>query len=107
MFVHKDLQGKVSLRYFWDPFDCKQAPFLSIPPAYPVRLPSLPTTRWQGMMILIGLWPTAPPIACVDMLDTFAGRFRRRAPCRLRLRHKVFCSISPIPQVGKAYPPDG
>ena len=27
MFVHKDLQGKVSLRYFWDPFDCKQAPF--------------------------------------------------------------------------------
>ena len=27
MFVHKDLQGKVSLRYFWGPFDCKQAPF--------------------------------------------------------------------------------
>ena len=26
MFVHKDLQGKVSLRYFWGPFDCKQAP---------------------------------------------------------------------------------
>ena len=27
MFVHKDLQGKVSLRYFWGPFDCKQALF--------------------------------------------------------------------------------
>ena len=25
------------------------------PPAYPVRLPLLPTTRWQGMMMEMGL----------------------------------------------------
>ena len=31
------------------------AAFLSMPPAYPVRLPSVPTTRWQGMMIEIPL----------------------------------------------------
>lgn len=43
--------------------------FRSSPPAYPVRLPLLPITRWQGMIILIGLCPTAPPIACADMLE--------------------------------------
>lgn len=31
------------------------AAFLSMPPAYPVRLPFAPTTRWQGMMIEITL----------------------------------------------------
>lgn len=31
------------------------AAFLSMPPAYPVRLPFVPTTRWQGMMIEITL----------------------------------------------------
>lgn len=31
------------------------AAFLSMPPAYPVRLPFVPTTRWQGMMTEITL----------------------------------------------------
>ena len=43
--------------------------FLSSPPAYPVKLPSAPTTRWHGMMIEMGLRPTAPPTACADILD--------------------------------------
>ena len=41
--------------------------FRSIPPAYPVRLPFVPTTRWQGTIIEISLWPTAPPTAWADM----------------------------------------
>ena len=41
--------------------------FFSIPPAYPVRLPFVPTTRWQGIMIEISLRPTAPPAAWADM----------------------------------------
>ena len=41
--------------------------FLSIPPAYPVRLPFEPTTRWQGMIMEISLCPTAPPTACADI----------------------------------------
>ena len=43
--------------------------FLSSPPAYPVKLPSAPTTRWHGMIIEMGLRPTAPPTACADILD--------------------------------------
>ena len=35
----------------------------SRPPAYPVSLPSLPTTRWHGTTIESGLRPTAPPTA--------------------------------------------
>ena len=34
---------------------------------YPVRLPFVPTTRWQGTMIEIPLCPTAPPTACADI----------------------------------------
>ena len=34
-----------------------------IPPLYPVKLPLVPTTRWQGIIIEIGLCPTAPPTA--------------------------------------------
>ena len=41
--------------------------FFSIPPAYPVRLPFVPTTRWHGIMIEISLRPTAPPAAWADM----------------------------------------
>lgn len=41
--------------------------FLSIPPAYPVRLPFFPTTRWHGIMMDILLCPTAPPTACADI----------------------------------------
>ena len=41
--------------------------FLSIPPAYPVRLPLVPTTLWQGIIIDILLCPTAPPTACADI----------------------------------------
>ena len=44
-----------------------RAIFLSIPPAYPVRLPFEPTTRWQGMIMEISLCPTAPPTACADI----------------------------------------
>src|SRR5450755_2989749 len=33
------------------------------PPPYPVSLPLLPITRWQGMMIGIGLDPLASPTA--------------------------------------------
>ena len=40
----------------------------AMPPAYPVRLPSAPTTRWHGMMIEMGLWPTALPTAWADIL---------------------------------------
>lgn len=39
----------------WD----NKAVFLSIPPAYPHRLPDEPTTRWQGSSTDIGLCPTA------------------------------------------------
>ena len=39
----------------------------SMPPAYPVRLPLLPITRWHGIRMDIGLWPTAPPTAWADM----------------------------------------
>lgn len=49
-------------------FEGEEPDFLGMPPAYPVRLPSLPTTRWQGMIMLIGLCPTAPPMACADMV---------------------------------------
>lgn len=56
----------------------KSQSFLSIPPAYPVRLPSAPTTRWQGMRIEMGLWPTAPrPRA--DMLAGPVGQPTVRA----------------------------
>ena len=36
----------------------------SSPPAYPVREPSAPTTRWHGMRMLTGLRPTACPTRC-------------------------------------------
>lgn len=39
------------------------ATFFCKPPEYPVRLPLLPTTRWQGQKIEMGLCPTAPPTA--------------------------------------------
>lgn len=45
--------------------------FLSIPPAYPVRLPFVPTTRWQGMIMEISLCPTAPPTAWADIWEVF------------------------------------
>ena len=45
----------------------RSAVFLSSPPAYPVRLPSYPTTLWQGMRMEIGLRPTAPPTARADI----------------------------------------
>ena len=38
-----------------------------IPPAYPVRLPLEPTTRWQGMIMEMALCPTAPPTAWADI----------------------------------------
>ena len=44
----------------------------SSPPAYPVRLPFVPTTRWHGTMMLMGLCPTAPPTACADMRPAFS-----------------------------------
>ena len=44
--------------------------FRSIPPAYPVRLPSDPTTRWQGTIMERLLWPTAPPTAWADMRES-------------------------------------
>ena len=48
------------------PSSRSKAALRSTPPAYPVRLPSHPTTRWQGTTILTGLCPTAPPTACAD-----------------------------------------
>lgn len=45
--------------------------FVAIPPAYPVRLPFPPTTRWHGMIMEMGLCPTAPPTACPDMVGLF------------------------------------
>ena len=53
------------------------AAFLSMPPAYPIRLPFVPTTRWQGMMMEITLCPTAPPTACADIRE----RPRSAASC--------------------------
>ena len=32
-------------------------------PTFQVRLPPAPTTRWHGMMMEMGLCPTAPPTA--------------------------------------------
>jgi len=37
------------------PSSSRRAFFRMIPPPYPVRLPSAPTTRWQGTMMQIGL----------------------------------------------------
>jgi hypothetical protein len=45
----------------------------SSPPAYPVRLPSLPTTRWHGMTILIGFLPLAKPTARIAALLPIAS----------------------------------
>lgn len=39
---------------------------LAIPPAYPVSAPHAPITRWHGIMIDIGLRPTAAPMARDD-----------------------------------------
>lgn len=52
------------------PSKARSHSFLSNPPAYPVRLPSDPTTRWQGTMMEISLCPTAPPTACADMRES-------------------------------------
>ena len=41
--------------------------FLSIPPAYPVRLPLDPITLWHGTIKETGLCATAPPTACADI----------------------------------------
>ena len=40
-----------------------------MPPAYPVRVPSAPITRWHGMTIGIGLLPLASPTAREAALD--------------------------------------
>ena len=69
----------------WDgssPSSFRSALFTSSPPAYPVRLPFEPTTRWQGIMMEIGLWPTAPPMAWLDMEErpSLAAAFFARAP---------------------------
>ena len=37
------------------------------PPAYPVRLPSVPTTLWHGIRMEMVLCPTAPPTACANL----------------------------------------
>ena len=37
-----------------------------MPPAYPVRLPFAPTTRWHGIITLVGFLPTAVPTARGD-----------------------------------------
>ena len=50
-------------RFMSTPSWTRSSIFLSSPPAYPVRLPLVPTTRWQGTTIAIGLCPTAPPTA--------------------------------------------
>ena len=50
------------------PSNLRSAIFLSMPPAYPVKLPFVPTTLWHGIIIEIGLCPTAPPTACADMV---------------------------------------
>ena len=42
-----------------------------MPPAYPVSSPLVPITLWHGTIIDIGLCPTAPPIACADILFIF------------------------------------
>jgi D-alanyl-D-alanine dipeptidase len=49
------------------PSRCRSAIFFSMPPAYPVRSPFLPITRWQGIKIETGLWPTALPIARAEV----------------------------------------
>ncbi len=45
------------------PSSFSRASFRWRPPAYPVRLPSAPITRWQGMRMAILFRPTAPPAA--------------------------------------------
>ena len=62
----------------------------SSPPAYPVRLPFVPTTRWHGTMMLMGLCPTAPPTACADMRTVCrrlpVWNFEQQLPDRLSER---------------------
>lgn len=38
----------------------------SRPPAYPVKRPPAPVTRWHGTITETGLWATAPPTALAD-----------------------------------------
>ena len=40
-----------------------KARLIDSPPVYPVRAFPLPRTRWQGIIIEIGLAPTADPMA--------------------------------------------
>lgn len=53
-----------------------------MPPAYPVRLPFAPMTRWHGMTMAILLSPIAPPTACADIfgMPCFAASWRAIAP---------------------------
>src|SRR3989442_10697746 len=44
-------------------FQIQQELLRARPPAYPVRLPRLPTTRWQGTTTLIGFLALAEPTA--------------------------------------------
>ena len=64
------------------PSSFRRAAFLSKPPAYPVRFPPLPTTLWHGIIIDIGLEPTAPPTAWPDirMHQVSAAIFFAKSP---------------------------
>ena len=59
------------------PSSASRACFSSPPPAYPVREPSAPTTRWQGIKIGMGLRRLASPTARKPR-----GQFTARAMSR-------------------------
>ncbi len=74
-FVRKVLYSYSAVPFFGTknasvsmPSSLRSMIFLSMPPAYPVRLPFAPTTLWQGMIRETSLCPTAPPTAWADIL---------------------------------------
>lgn len=68
--AHQGLQANETpgCARFWSPrigylSRSSKACFRSSPPAYPIREPSFPITRWQGMTTEMGFRPTAAPTA--------------------------------------------
>ncbi len=82
--------------------------FRSSPPAYPVRLPLVPTTRWHGIRMEIGLCPTAPPTAWGTSAGypappPPAGQWRHRSWSA----HTEWCGGCATPPSETRFPPCG
>ena len=86
---------------------CKSHDFNGMPPEKPVRLPFAPTTLWQGMMIEMGLCPTAPPTACADMrsMPRCTAIWRARYPYVTTCPYGI--SVSILHTIWRNSPPRG